>query len=193
MKKLNELPASGLLPVQVSNEIATVDSRLIAEKLGIEHKNLIELIQTHKEIIERDFGVVTFQTEAVKKEGQRGTKYLKYYNLTEDQSLFITTLARNSKEAVELKSLITRSFIYCRRQSTEGTPAVHRKKPLPENNPLVAITGGNEFILPIYFIKKYIGRDKLTITMEYDKKGVYLNDLQYCTHLISNAMVTHNK
>lgn len=42
-----------------------------------------------------------------------------YVNLTEDQAIFVLTLSKNTKQAVELKSLITRSFIYYRRQAEQ--------------------------------------------------------------------------
>lgn len=41
-----------------------VDSRLIARRLGIKHKNTFELIKRHQERFE-NFGLLTFETEAV--------------------------------------------------------------------------------------------------------------------------------
>jgi len=51
-----------IISIVTKNEKLVVDSRIIAEKLEIQHKNLMETIKTHQSVIEQAFGVITFET-----------------------------------------------------------------------------------------------------------------------------------
>ena len=53
------------------NEIETVDSRLVANELGIEHRALIQSIRKHQDSIENNFNLVTFEM-LPRLEGQHG-------------------------------------------------------------------------------------------------------------------------
>lgn len=86
-----------------------VDSRVLAEQLGIQHKNTMELIERYAGKIQQ-FGLLPFQTEAVKKPGARGTKHQRYALLNEDQSYFLLALSRNTECVVELKSSLVMAF-----------------------------------------------------------------------------------
>lgn len=104
-----------LLKIQSQNGVEVVDSRVIAELIGIQHKNLLETIDRYKEKIESDFGPLAFETDF---DTQRVTgihRRLCFF-LTEDQALFITTLSRNNDRVVELKSLLVQAFQAARRQ-----------------------------------------------------------------------------
>ncbi|MGD1852693.1 MAG: Rha family transcriptional regulator [Leptolyngbyaceae cyanobacterium] len=79
-----------------------VDSRLIAERLGIEHKNFLENIERYKNDITQAFGLPLLKTEAVKKKGYRGVKHLKYYLLTENQIKFLIS---RSRQKLDLKTV----------------------------------------------------------------------------------------
>lgn len=46
--------------VEVAGELV-VDSRIIAEQLGIEHKHFVKTIRNHKATIEANFGEVSFE------------------------------------------------------------------------------------------------------------------------------------
>lgn len=54
------------LIVENRNGVLVVDSRLIAEELGIEHKNLLATINSRISEIETEFGAVAFQTLELK-------------------------------------------------------------------------------------------------------------------------------
>ena len=101
----------------------TVSTPDMATGLDIQHKNLIETIRTHKEVIERDFGLVAFETEPVKRAGERGTKRQSVAYLTEDQALFIGSLSRNSKRVVEFKSVLVQSFADARKKLLAASPS----------------------------------------------------------------------
>jgi phage regulator Rha-like protein len=111
---------ANLFPIQLHEGVQVVDSRLIADALGIEHKNLLATILEHKTTLQKRFSLPTFQTEAVKKVGQRGTKYLKFYLLTEEQAIFVATLSRNTEQVVDFKALVVISFSQARKQIQEA-------------------------------------------------------------------------
>ena len=49
-----------------------VDSRLIADELGIQHRTFIKTVRKYQTKIESRFGLLRFENEAVKIEGSRG-------------------------------------------------------------------------------------------------------------------------
>ena len=108
-----------LIPVRASGEMLTVSSLDFANGLGIHHKNLLETIRFHQSAIEANFGLITFETEAVRRPGERGTKYAAVAYLTEDQALFIGTLSRNSTRVIAFKATLVQSFSEARRQLRE--------------------------------------------------------------------------
>ena len=79
-----------------------VDSRVLSERLGIEHGNFMETIGDYRNQIERAFGVVRFETEKPIK-GSKGGRPQNYALLTEDHSIFLITLSRNTPEVVQCK------------------------------------------------------------------------------------------
>lgn len=86
-----------------------VDSREIAQNLGVKHKNTLELIERYADRF-RQHGLLPFQTEAVKRPGSRGAKHLRYVSLNEDQCYFLLALSRNTPKVVELKSELVHAF-----------------------------------------------------------------------------------
>ena len=104
--------AGNLLPIREINGFPTVSSRLIAKNLNVEHSSFIRLINNHLSVIERDYERVGF--EIIPLETKGGMQNIKVANLTEGQALFITTLSKNSQQAVDLKSKIVKSFLYFR-------------------------------------------------------------------------------
>ncbi|MEA9979734.1 MULTISPECIES: Rha family transcriptional regulator [unclassified Pseudomonas] len=86
-----------------------IDSRLLAEQLGNQHKNTMELIERYLCKF-KEFGLVPFQTEAVKTLESRGVKHMKFALLNEDQAFFLLALSRNTDRVVELKSSLIMAF-----------------------------------------------------------------------------------
>jgi len=96
-----------LFPVQQINEIHVVDSRMVADELGVDHSNLVETIKAYQETIEKEFGlIIPFETEKLKGVGR--PKVFCY--LTEDQALFVGSLSRNSENVVRFKVKLIKSF-----------------------------------------------------------------------------------
>ena len=85
-----------------------VDSRLIAERLNIEHRNFLETLDNYAVQIEQAFGVLRFQT--AKPRSSKGGRPARYGLLSEDQATFVMTLSRNTPEVVQCKIDLVRSF-----------------------------------------------------------------------------------
>lgn len=98
-----------------------VDSRLIAQELGIEHKNLLATIDKHLNRIQK-FGTVAFETREFKtSRGNRSTERFAY--LTEDQASFVMTLSRNTEQVLECKFNLVKAFSDARSIIKQVIPA----------------------------------------------------------------------
>ncbi len=88
------------LTVNERDSVLVVDSRLIAESLGIAHKNFLATLEKYKSQIESNFGAIAFETRQFKtKQGNRSVE--RYAYLTEEQSTFLMTLSRNTERVVQ--------------------------------------------------------------------------------------------
>lgn len=85
-----------------------VDSRLIVERLGIEHESFLRTLDNYQTQIEQAFGVIRF--EIGKPSGPQGGRPSRYALLNEDQATFVMTLSRNSPEVVQCKLDLVQSF-----------------------------------------------------------------------------------
>ena len=81
------------------NAKLVVDSRLIVERLGIEHINFMETIGDYQSQIEQAFGVVRFGTDKPPK-GSKGGRPQKYALLTEDQATFLIRVTDDLDSAI---------------------------------------------------------------------------------------------
>lgn len=84
-----------------------VDSRLLAEKLQNQHKNVMELLERYPGHFQR-FGILPFETEKLA-DASRGRPQ-RYALLNEDQSYFLLSLSRNTDHVVELKANLVAAF-----------------------------------------------------------------------------------
>lgn len=104
--------------VRLINGEPRANSRLIAQKLGIEHKNLIAIIEKYLSDF-KEFGPVAFETRP-RIDNNLGGDKPKDYLLNEDQCYFALTLVRNTIQAVELKKALVHQFSKLRqRQSSQ--------------------------------------------------------------------------
>ena len=95
-----------------------VDSRLVADKLGIAHKNLLATIDKYLDPIQSAFRVIAFET----RKSERG-KPERFAWLTEDQATFLMTLSRNTDEVVQCKLELVAAFSKAKRLIKEVIPA----------------------------------------------------------------------
>lgn len=107
---------ANIVPLVRNDNEYRVDSRVIAEQIGVQHKNTMALIDRHAEHFER-FGLLPFETEAVRSEGGRGAKHQRFALLGEDQAYFLLTLTRNTAKVVDLKANLVMAFRDARNQA----------------------------------------------------------------------------
>lgn len=100
--------------VVVKKDVFVVDSRLIAQELGVNHSdwysNIIKKYQTE---IEQEFGSLRFDNEVKKR--QVGATTEKFVWLTEDQSYFLITLSKNTPQVIKCKANLVKAFSLARK------------------------------------------------------------------------------
>ncbi len=106
------------LTVSERDSVLVIDSRLIAESLGIAHKNLLATIEKYKQQIESTFGIIAFET----RKSKRG-KPEKFAWLTEQQSTFLMTLSRNTEKVVQCKLELVKAFDEAKKIIKQVIPA----------------------------------------------------------------------
>lgn len=101
-----------------------VDTRLIAQALGNQHKNVVELIERYAAQF-KGFGLLPFETEKFPGRGRPE----RFHLLNEDQAFFLLTLSRNTPRVVELKARLVQAFKEARLKAelhTEYLPGYHQ-------------------------------------------------------------------
>lgn len=111
----------------MSNEIEIVnmdglrvDTRTLAPKLDIRHRNIIQNIRSYETEF-AELGGVPFQTETLQTPG--GTQEVGYALLNEDQAYFLLTLSRNSPLVVKAKLSLVKAFKSARETLEHSTLA----------------------------------------------------------------------
>jgi phage regulator Rha-like protein len=95
-----------MLEIQNINGQLLVDSRLIAEELGIQHESFKRTLERFKDQTEQAFGILRLEVGEIVGRGQPE----KYYLLTEDQSTFLMTLSVNTTQVVQAKLNLVKAF-----------------------------------------------------------------------------------
>lgn len=102
-----------------------VDSRLLAQHLGVKHKNTLGLIEKYKSGF-LQVGIVPFKTEKILSGRGRPERYAL---LNEDQSYYLLALSRTSKRTADLKLRLVLAFREVRQRldirSAEYLPTYH--------------------------------------------------------------------
>ncbi|OWY63545.1 hypothetical protein B7486_52505 [cyanobacterium TDX16] len=110
------------LTVTERDSVLVVDSRLIAQDLGIVHKNLLETLDSYRSKIEAAFGVVRFETEKLLK-GSRGGRPERVAYLSEDQATLLMTFSRNTPRVVDCKVALVQAFSKAKQIIGKAIPA----------------------------------------------------------------------
>jgi phage regulator Rha-like protein len=95
---------------EVAGELV-IDSRIIAEQLGIKHKSFLGTVRSHLAVIEEHFGKVPFETAPLES-GQSEA----FVWLNEGQANFLMTLSRNAPEVIRQKAGIVKAFAEQKKQ-----------------------------------------------------------------------------
>ena len=90
-----------------SDGVLVVDSRLIAQELGVTHKSFMETVKKYQDQTEQAFGGLRFETAVPDKPTGNPPQFV---YLTEDQATFLMTLSRNTPEVVRFKVILVTQF-----------------------------------------------------------------------------------
>lgn len=94
-----------------------LDSRIIAEQLDIQHKNLLSTIERYTEQL-KSFGTFAFET---RKSAGVPTRYAL---LNENQCYFLATLSRNTAQVVAFKVWLVKTFSEYRTGARQEMPTM---------------------------------------------------------------------
>jgi phage regulator Rha-like protein len=101
---------SNIITLTEKKHEARVDSLALADSLGIQHKNLLALVDANKKEFE-EFGPLAFETRKGEPLQHGGfARATRIALLNEDQSYFLLTLTRNTKRTKHLKVELVKAF-----------------------------------------------------------------------------------
>lgn len=109
-----------LIPIIEQDGVPTIESIVMAERLGIDHPSLIKVIKKYEDKITERFQRVRFQIRPFETKG--GVQNVTVAYLTEEQSYFVATLSKNSERVVEFKAELVKAFQELR--TKKYTPSV---------------------------------------------------------------------
>lgn len=105
------------LIVAEQNGSLVVDSRLVAGSLGIEHSSFMKTVKRYETKIKSLFGTLRLEVCTSKMpDGRINPNPEKFAWLTEDQSLFLMTLSRNTDQVVDCKANLVIAFSEARKR-----------------------------------------------------------------------------
>lgn len=92
-----------------------VDSRLVADRLGVSHSDWIQnVVRKYQAASEQAFGVIRFEN-GKPQPGTKGGRPEVFAWLTEEQATFYMTLSRNTPEVVQCKVELVQKFTEAKR------------------------------------------------------------------------------
>jgi phage regulator Rha-like protein len=104
-----------------------IDSRIIAEQLGIEHDTFVKNVRSYQTEIEQAFGILRFEVGISNSVGQPP----KFILLTEEQSTFILTLSRNTPQVIKCKIGLVKAFSHQKAKLAELNTPISVPRALP--------------------------------------------------------------
>lgn len=96
---------NSIISLVVIDQEPRVDSRVIADQLGVEHESTRKILLQYQSDFE-EFGILRFEIGEIKGRGQPA----KYALLNEDQSYLLLTYSQNTEQARDLKKRLVRAF-----------------------------------------------------------------------------------
>lgn len=118
------------LEISVNNGEYCLDSRILAKRLGYEHKVILQAIRRHRESLERKTVLLQFEAKPLK--GAQGGRPELYYLLNERQCLVLTGRLKKGVEAEEWHDALVEAFLQARERvrqlearQQQAAPSVH--------------------------------------------------------------------
>lgn len=121
----SNIGASQGLAVSTHKDQPRIDSRIVAQHLGVAHHSIMRLIYTHEAGF-KELGKVRFENQPLDS-GQSE----KYALLTEDQSYLLLTYTRNTKRVSGMKVKLIKAFSEARKAAQQ-----HQQEYLPSYHEL---------------------------------------------------------
>ncbi|MFC5930853.1 hypothetical protein D6T64_11770 [Cryobacterium melibiosiphilum] len=103
------------LDIFTSGDTLVISSETIADGSGVQHKNVLDLIDANRADFE-DFGLVAFETRA-RSAGQHGGGVTRIALLNEQQATLLMTFQRNTELVRGFKKALVRAFFDMARQT----------------------------------------------------------------------------
>jgi phage regulator Rha-like protein len=111
------------LSVSEHDGVLVVDSRLVAERLGIEHESFMKTLREYQSLIEEDFGSIRFEIGSkTGANAKAGGKQPVFCLLTEDQATVLMTFSRNTSQVVKCKLDLVKAFSKAKELLTQRQP-----------------------------------------------------------------------
>src|SRR5258708_31229854 len=110
-----------MLHITLADGEYRIDSRLVAQSLGIEHRSFMRSVQVYQSELS-ELGAVRFEI-APRKDENKGGDQPKYAMLNEDQAIFLATLSRNTSQVVAFKLKLTKAFSEARLRLQAAHPS----------------------------------------------------------------------
>lgn len=157
------------ISVSECNGNLVVDSRLIADRLGIDHKNFLETVKKYQAQIEQRFGQFAFETETVEN-SVGAVNQVKFALLTEPQATTLMTFSRNTEQVVECKLALVEAF---EKAKSVIRDHISTPQPLPTTHLELTVTLGQEMVKLERKVNEHsraIAELKTTVTQLADAK-----------------------
>jgi phage regulator Rha-like protein len=139
-----------------------VSHRVIAEQVGIQQKNIVELLRKYEDDF-LEFGTLPFQTEGIVNNG-KGEQPKTFY-LNEQQATLLMTYLRNSEKVRVFKKILVKEFFQMRTAVKELTSTKVNLTSLEERAKLLEISQKEYKIFEDVFYRIGITRpEELAIT-----------------------------
>jgi len=111
------------LPINESNGVLVVDSRLVAQELGVNHGDWFRnVVIKYQQEIEADFGVFRFENDKPVK-ASCGGRPERFAFLTEEQATVLMTYSRNTERVRHCKRQLVKAFTEAKKIIKQVIPA----------------------------------------------------------------------
>jgi anti-repressor protein len=111
------------LAILEQDGILVVDSRLVADQLGIQHRSFFQkVILKYQQDIEEDWGVLRFEIAKLS-QSNRGGRPERYALLTEQQAYLVLTYSKNTPQSRQCKRQLVKAFDKAKKVIQETIPA----------------------------------------------------------------------
>jgi anti-repressor protein len=104
-----------------------VDSRLIANRLDIEHESFMRTIKKHESKIEQRFGIIRFEIGRSEPNANGAVHNTKFALLTENQATALMTFSKNTDSVIECKLDLVDAFSKAKEVIKTVIPAQQEK------------------------------------------------------------------